>query len=350
MDLQSIMRLATSKKASDIHIVAEYYPTLRINNKLLFLRDLGICSITDANKLPQLLLNKAQQQLFEENHEIDFSYSFEDMRFRVNLYMAKGACAASFRTISNIIKTVGELQLPDIIESFVQYKQGLILFTGPTGEGKSTSLAALINQINNQTASHIITIEDPIEYTYPKAKSIISQRELMHDTYSWKKALTSALREDPDVVLVGEMRDFETIESALTLAETGHLVFSTLHTGSTPEAINRIVDVFPADQQNQIRSSLSSTLIAVVAQRLIPTVNDDKRIPAVEILMNKPSVASVIRDGKTHLLDNIIQTSEEEGMILFEKYLAQLYSRGFITKETAYAYAIRKKTIPSFIP
>jgi len=349
-NIQLVLKETHLKNASDLHIMEGYYPAVRINNKLLYLREFGIVLKEDVESLPRTLLSTAQQQLFAENKEIDLSYPFEDIRFRVNLYQTKGSTAASFRLIPAIIKTVQELQLPEIFSTFTKYKQGLILITGPTGEGKSTSLAAIINDFNLKESEHIITIEDPIEFIYPKARSIVSQREVGHDTLSWTGALKSALREDPDIVLVGEMRDYETIQSVLTIAETGHLVFSTLHTGSTSEAITRIIDVFPSHQQNQVRNSLSNSLIAVIAQRLIPSSDGNSRIPAIEILLNGSSVAPLIRDGKIFQLDNVIETSEQTGMILFEKYLEKLYSAGRITRQTAHAYAVRKSIITHLIP
>ena len=348
--IQLVLKEALLKNASDLHIMEGYYPTLRINNKLLYLRDFGIILKEDVDTLPRVLLSVAQQKIFLENKEIDFSFPFEDIRFRVNMYQSKSAVAASFRLIPSTIKTIQELQLPEVFNTFTSYKQGLILFTGPTGEGKSTSLAAIINDFNTKESEHIITIEDPIEFIYPKARSIISQREIGQDTLSWTGALKSALREDPDIVLVGEMRDYETIQSVLTIAETGHLVFSTLHTGSTTEAITRIIDVFPSHQQNQVRSSLSNTLIAVVAQRLLPSADGNSRVPAIEILLNGSSVAPLIREGKVFQLDNVIETSEQSGMILFEKYLEKLYTAGKITKQTAHSYAIRKSIITHIIP
>lgn len=348
--IQLLLKETHLRSASDLHILEGYYPTIRINNRLLYLREFGIVRKEDVETLPRVLLNNIQQQMFAENKEIDFSYLYEKIRFRVNLYQTMGSTAASFRLIPAEIKTIQELNLPEIFNTFTAYKQGLILFTGPTGEGKSTSLAAIINDFNTRGSEHIVTIEDPIEFVYPKARSIISQRELGQDTLSWTGALKSVLREDPDIVLVGEMRDYETIESVLTVAETGHLVFSTLHTGSTPEAINRIVDVFPSYQQNQIKSSLANSLIAVIAQRLLPSVDGNSRIPAIEILLNGSSVAPLIRDGKVFQLDNVIETSEQSGMILFEKYLEKLYAAGRITKETAHSFAIRKNIISHLIP
>lgn len=349
-NIQQLLRETVSRNASDLHIIVGYYPSVRINNKLLYLRDYGITTTQDSSELPKQMLSQTQIQLFTENKEIDFSYPFEQVRFRVNLYNANNACAGSFRLIPSVIKSIQELNLPDIFNTFTTYRQGLILFTGPTGEGKSTSLAAIINELNMREAQHIITIEDPIEFIYPKSRSIISQREIGADSISWSKALKSTLREDPDIVLVGEMRDYETIQSVLTVAETGHLVFSTLHTGSATEALNRIIDVFPAHQQNQVKNSLANSLVAVVAQRLLPTADGNSRVPAIEILLNHSSVAPLIREGKIFQLDNVIETSEQSGMILFEKYLNKLYVAGHITKQTAHAYAIRKNIITHLIP
>ncbi len=224
-----------------------------------------------------------------------------------------------------------------------------MLLTGPTGEGKSTTLASLVNEINRKYAKHIITIEDPIEYVYPRYKSIISQRELHQDTHSWSVALKSALREDPDVILVGEMRDYETISLALTAAETGHLVFSTLHTNSSPESIDRIIDIFPPHQQSQVKSQLAAVLKMVITQRLLPKLNTIERVPATEILVNNSAISTSIREGKTYLIGNILETTEGEGSLLFEKSLLNLYRAGLISKETAFSFAIRPKELEKFI-
>jgi len=225
----------------------------------------------------------------------------------------------------------------------------LVLITGPTGEGKSTSLAAIINEINLNEGKHILTVEDPIEFVYPAAKSIISQRELHQDTHSWTASLKSAMREDPDVILIGEMRDYDTVQAAITLAETGHLVFSTLHTSSTPETIDRIIDIFPAHQQNQIKGQLASALKAVVAQRLLPTIDNNSRVAALEVLISNTAVSAIIREGKSYLLDNVLTTSEAEGMISFEKHLLQLLAKGAISKETAIQYAIRPRQLQKML-
>ena len=349
MDISQLFRFTIDKQASDLHLVPNYYPTVRINNQLFAMRQVELLTGDKCRELILGILNEEQKENLLANKEIDFGYQFEGYRFRINAYFSKGLLCAAFRLIGNKIKTVEELGLPPLFHKFAQYNHGLVLVTGPTGEGKSTTLASLINEINQNSAKHIITIEDPIEYVYPPGKSIISQRELHLDTHSWSIALKSILREDPDVALIGEMRDYDTIQAAITVAETGHLVFSTLHTGSSPEAINRMIDVFPAHQQNQIRAQLASVLRAVVAQRLLPTADQKTRVPALEILLNTPAVASVIREGKIHLLDNILETSESEGMLIFEKYLSSLYLKGVITKEIALSYAIRPNEIKKFV-
>ncbi|MBI4226634.1 PilT/PilU family type 4a pilus ATPase [Candidatus Roizmanbacteria bacterium] len=349
MDIFHLFDLTIEKQASDLHLVSDYYPTIRINNELYFVRSSNILTQENVEKLVISILNEEQKENLFANKEIDLGYEYKGNRFRTNIYYAKYKLAAAFRLIGSKIRTIEELNLPSQFHQFTDVNQGLILITGPTGEGKSTSIAAIIDEINHKYAKHIITIEDPIEYVYPTAKSIISQRELHQDTHSWNIALRSALREDPDVVLIGEMRDYETIQSALTIAETGHLVFSTLHTGSTSETINRVIDVFPANQQNQIRSQLSSVLKAVVAQRLLPSLDKSKRLPAVEVLINIPAVAAVIREGRTHILDNILETEEEQGLYLFEKYLLKMYEKSLISKDTALSYAIRTNEMKKFL-
>ncbi len=349
MDIFHFFDITIEKQASDLHLIADYYPTMRINNELYFIRSSNILTHETVEKLVISILNEEQKENLLANKEIDLGYDYKGNRFRTNIYYSKNKLAAAFRLIGSKIKSIEELNLPNQFHQFTDVNQGLILVTGPTGEGKSTTLAAIIDEINHKYAKHIIAIEDPIEYVYPTAKSIISQRELHQDTHSWNIALRSALREDPDVVLIGEMRDYETIQSALTIAETGHLVFSTLHTGSTSETINRIIDVFPASQQNQIRSQLSSVLKAVVAQRLVPSLDKSGRLPAVEILINIPAVAAVIREGRTHLLDNILETEEQQGLFLFEKYLLKLYEKSLISKDTAQSYAIRANEMKKFL-
>ncbi len=349
MDLQELFKIAIEKNASDIHIVPGYNPSLRINGQLYLLKTYPVIDPDISQKALLPILTDEQKGNLMANKEIDFGLQHGDMRFRVNMYYMKGAIAAAFRLITSRIRSLEELALPDIIHTFTQVRQGFILITGPTGEGKSTSLAAIVQRINEEDARHILTIEDPIEYVYPVGKSLISQRELNQDTHSWTVALKSALREDPDVVLVGEMRDYETIQAAMTIAETGHLVFSTLHTNSVPQTIDRIVDVFPPQQQNQIRIQLASSLKAIISQRLLPNIDGTGRIAACEILVNNPAVASTIRDGKTHMIENILETSTDQGMITMERALSNLYAQGKITKETAINFAIRPQQIHKYI-
>ena len=349
MDIFHLFDITIEKQASDLHLIPDYYPTIRINNELFYVRSSNVLTQEIIEKLVISILNEEQKENLFANKEIDLGYEYKGNRFRTNIYYSKSKLAAAFRLIGRKIRTVEELNLPSQFHQFPEVNQGLILITGPTGEGKSTTLAAIIDEINHKYSKHIITIEDPIEYVYPIAKSIVSQREIHQDTHSWNMALRSALREDSDVVLIGEMRDYETIQSALTIAETGHLVFSTLHTASTSDTINRIIDVFPGNQQNQIRSQLSSVLKAVIAQRLIPSLDKNNRLPAVEILLNIPSVAAVIREGRTHILDNILETEEAQGLFLFEKYLLKLYEKSLISKDAALSYAIRTNEMKKFL-
>lgn len=349
VSINDLFRRAIKEDASDLHIVPGYKPYLRKNSLLIELKEFPELSKDISLQLLVGILNHKQRQELIDNHEIDFSYEAEGVRFRVNYYFTKGALAGAFRLIPVEIKSLDQLSLPAELEKLTNYTQGLVLVTGRTGQGKSTTLASLINHINMRESKHIITIEDPIEYIYPKNLSIITQREVFSDTLSWKRALRAVLREDPDIVLVGEMRDYETISLVLTIAETGHLVFSTLHTSTAPETINRIIDVFPPSQQNQIRTQLAENLKAVVSQVLVPTVDLKSRVPALEIMYNPPAVANTIREGKIHYLQNIIETSEREGFILLEKYLAKLYAEGKITRDVALQHSVRDSVIRNYI-
>ncbi len=349
MDIFSLFDLVIERGASDLHIVSDYYPAIRINNNLVQLRAFELTTPEKAKELLLSILTEEQKDNLLSNKEMDFGYEYKDVRFRANIYFARGQLAGAFRTIDKQIKTIEELNLPASFHDFTAYRTGLVLITGPTGEGKSTTLASIIQEINLKYEKHIITIEDPIEFVYQQGRSVISQRELHQDTHSWNIALRSVLREDPDIVLIGEMRDHETIQSVLTIAETGHLVFSTLHTSTASETINRIIDVFPPDQQTQIRTQLASVLRAVVAERLIPTIDNINRIPAVEVLINTPSVAAVIRDSRTYTLDNSIETGQNEGQLLLERYLASLYEKGRISRDDALLYALRPNEIKKFI-
>ena len=349
MELSQLLQLVIEKKASDLHLVPGYYPTVRISGELFQLTTLTVITRDDSEKMLSSFLKTEQREMLSANREIDLAYSLNNNRFRVNLYYAQDSLCGSFRLIQPKISTLEQLSLPALLHQCTDFRQGLVLLTGPTGEGKSSTLASLVNEINQKYAKHIITIEDPIEYVYPKSKSIVSQRELHQDTHSWGVALKSALREDPDVILVGEMRDLETTSLVLTAAETGHLVFSTLHTNSAPESIDRIIDIFPPHQQSQVKSQLAIVLKMVISQRLLPKQNSVERVPAVEILINSPAISNSIRQGKTYLISNILETTEGEGSLLFEKCLLGLYQAGIITKETAFSFAIRPKELEKFI-
>ncbi len=344
MDMPQMFAEAARKEASDIHIIVGYPPMLRVAGELMPVEGTSVLNDEAAQKLIFPTFTNEQKDIFETNKEIDSSLATPVGRFRVNVYMQKNSVAGAFRLIPQEIKSLEALGLPDICHEFVKLRQGLVLVTGPTGHGKSTSLASMINLINQGKATHIVTIEDPIEYVYPPAQSIISQREMHGDTHSWNIALRSVLREDPDVVLIGEMRDFETIQSAITIAETGHLVFATLHTNSAAQTIDRIVDVFPENQQSQVRLQLSNVIEGVLSMRLLPALAGG-RIPVTEIMTATPAMRTLIRDGKTHQIDNIIQTSAEFGMMTLETSLANAVKSGKISLEVARSYALRPEEL-----
>ena len=346
MEIQELLTLTIKNKASDLHLMVGLPPTFRIDGALRYLTTYPALKAVDLETMVFSLLTPEQKELLLTNKELDFSFGFKGKatmevgRFRINAYFEKGTIAAALRFLAPGVRTLEELNMPKVCHDFAKLKQGFVLVTGPTGHGKSSTLAALINEINQNKSCHILTIEDPIEYVYPKGNSIISQREMGVDTHSWSFALRSSLREDPDVVLIGEMRDPETMQAAITLAETGHLVLSTLHTNSASQSIDRIVDAFPADQRTQIRIQLAATLKGIISQRLISKISGG-RIPAVEVLIGTPAVASNIRDGKSHLIDSVIQTSKDMGMITIDDSLAQLVKDGVITLDDAKPYALR---------
>ena len=345
MNIHDILQQLVDQKGSDVHIVSGTYPTLRVDGALLPVESAPLLNKDTAASLILPIMTDRQQEFVKEHLEIDFAYQFKDQgRFRVNVYQQQGSMSASLRLIPSKIKSIEDLNLPPVLHEFAKFKQGLVLMTGPTGEGKSTSLAAMIDEINTTRAENIVTIEDPIEFVYEPKKSIISQRELNNDTKDWTVALRSVLREDPDVVLVGEMRDYETIAAAITVAETGHLVFATLHTNSASQTIDRIIDVFPAAQQSQIRQQLSSVIKAVVSQRLLPMVSGG-RVVACEIMLATSAVRNLIREAKTYQIDNVIQTASESGMMLMESNLYALVQRGAISAQTAREYAVRTQEI-----
>ena len=341
MNIKEILQFLVDNEGSDIHIIPGSPLSIRINGVLSFPAGPQVIKADQAQAWIFELLNEKQQAAIKEQKEIDLAYQFGDnARFRVCVYQHLGNYAAALRLIPQTIKTIDELALPKVFHQFGTYNQGLVLFTGPTGEGKSTSLAAIIDEINHTQSRHIFTIEDPVEFVYQSDKSVVSQRELGKDTHEWHLALRSALRSDPDVVLVGEMRDLETISSTLTVAETGHLVFATIHTNTAAQTIDRIIDVFPAHQQGQIRQQLASVLKAVVSQRLVPKIHGG-RVAAVELLFNNAAVANLIRDEKVFQIDSIIQTNVVAGMMLMESHLLDLYKQNVISKETAMNSAFR---------
>lgn len=341
MNIHDILSQLVQVEGSDVHIVAGSPPMLRVHGNLSAVEGAPVLNSKQTEALIYPLLTQEQKDYVTVNKELDFGYSFQDKgRFRINVYHAQGALGAALRLIPSHIKSLDDLQLPPVMKEFSDFNQGLVLLTGPTGEGKSTTLAAIIDQINASRAEHIVTIEDPIEFVYKPKKSLITQREVNHDTNSWDIALRSVLREDPDVVLIGEMRDYETIASALTISETGHLVFATLHTSTAAETIDRIVDVFPAHQQGQVRQQLAATIKVVASQRLLPAIGGG-RIAALEVMIANPAIRNLIREGKTHQIDTVIQTQTASGMMLFEGHLLELVQRNAITPETALAHSFR---------
>jgi len=344
MDIQQLFSETARKEASDLHLIVGFPPMLRVSGVLTPVEGAPVLNSDDAQKLIDSTLNPEQKEIFSTNKEIDYSISSPVGRFRVNAYFQKNTVAAAFRLIPDKIKTLQELGLPEICHEFVKLRQGLVLVAGPTGHGKSTTLASMINVINQNKNVHIVTIEDPIEYVYPKGRAIVSQREMHGDTHSWNIALRSVLREDPDVVLVGEMRDLETIQSAITIAETGHLVFATLHTNSASQSIDRIVDVFSENQQVQIRLQLSNVLEGIISLRLVPALSGG-RIPVSEVLTGTPAIRTLVREGKTHQIDNIIQTSAEFGMMTLESSLATAVRAGTIGMDTAVSFALRPEEL-----
>lgn len=345
MSINELLEIILKKSASDLHLIVGVKPMLRIDGDLTPVPNVEVLTAQESERLVFELVTDEQKELLLVNREIDFSFALGEVaRFRVNAYYQKGYLSAALRHIPTKIRTVEELALPSVCHQFAKLRQGLILITGPTGHGKSTTIAAIIEEINQGRPVHILTIEDPIEYVYPVGKAVVSQRELHLDTHSWEVALRSALREDPDVVLIGEMRDYETIASAVTIAETGHLVLATLHTNSAGQTVDRIVDVFPEHQQDQIRSQLASTLAGVISQRLIPSLSGG-RVPACEILMATPAVKTVIREGKSHLIDNIIATSSAQGMVSLETSLSKMVKEGKISLDQAMDFALKPEEL-----
>jgi twitching motility protein PilT len=347
--IEKLLEEVVRQDASDLHITVGVPPILRVDGALKPIPNIAPLTEPEVEKLIFSVVDDVQKDILLKDMEVDFSFAFGDVaRFRANAYHQKGNLALALRLIPTKIRSTEELGMPKIVDSFTKFPRGLVLVTGPTGSGKSTTLAAMIDKINKERSVHIITVEDPIEYTHRNQKSVVEQREIHYDTRSFAAALRSILREDPDVVLIGEMRDLETIASAITIAETGHLVLATLHTNNAAQSIDRMIDVFPPHQQQQIRVQLSNILQAVVSQRLIPAIGGGRTVGA-EIMVANAAVRNIIREGKTHQLDAVIQTGAEEGMETMDRNLATLVKSGKITLEEGKGYAIDVKELERLV-
>lgn len=335
--IKEILKIGVELEASDVHLVANSKPMVRINGSLVPLNNFSEINSEELKKILLEMLDEKKLHTLETKLELDFSYSISGLaRFRCNFYYQRGSIAAAFRIVSTRIKSIEELGLPLKVKEFASYPRGLVLVCGPTGSGKSTTLASIIDIINEERAENIITIEDPIEYLHKHKKSIISQREVEFDTKTFAEALKHALREDPNIIMVGEMRDLDTVSNTLTAAETGHLVFSTLHTQDAAQTIDRIIDIFPTHQQQQIRMQLAGTLKAVLVQQLIPNISNNDRVAACELMLVNSAIKNMIREMKVHQIYSSMQTGGKEGMIMMDMSLARLYKQGKIAKEVAY--------------
>ena len=338
--IELLLEDVVKKRASDLHIQVGLPPMLRIDGRLMPVAGTMPLDEAAVERLVFQILDEDQRQILLKDKEFDFSFAFGTLgRFRVNAFHERGNLAAALRLIPNEIKSATELGMPPIVNSFADFPRGLVLVTGPTGSGKSTTLASLIDKINSEKSHHIITIEDPIEFTHKSKRSAIVQREVHYDTYSFSAALRSSLRQDPDVVLIGEMRDLETISAAITIAETGHLVFATLHTNSAAQSIDRMIDVFPPHQQPQVRSQLANILQGICAQRLVPAIGGG-RVVAAEVMVANPAIRNIIREGKTHQLDTVIQTGSDQGMQTMDRTLVKLVQSGVVTYDDAREFAV----------
>ncbi|MBL4934979.1 type IV pilus twitching motility protein PilT [Clostridium sp. YIM B02515] len=349
MTFNELLELTISKKASDLHLTVGIPPTIRVNGELIQ-EDLNRLVPSDTESFVKQILNDEDLKKYLKDGEIDTSYSINGLgRFRVNIFKQRGSDALAIRVVSLDIPTLESLEFPSVIKDLTNKQRGLVLVTGPTGSGKSTTLAAMINEINMTRPAHIITLEDPVEYLHKHNKSIINQREIGKDSLSYQNALKSVLREDPDVILVGEMRDIETISIAITAAETGHLVFSTLHTIGAAKTIDRIIDVFPPFQQQQIKVQLAAVLQGIISQQLLPTSSGNGRVAALEVMIATPAIQNLVREGKTHQIESAVQTGAKYGMKTMDNALSELYRKGYISSETALTYAIDKEMLGRLI-
>jgi len=348
-ELQVLIELLISEKSSDLHFSVGAHPLVRSAGTLIPLVKKPILTSADVAGFAKVMMRPDQLTKMEAHQEVDFSFeNSEEIRFRGNAFFQRGKLSIALRLIPNVIRTFEELNLPPILESFTQRPQGFFLCVGPVGQGKSTTLAAMVNHINRTRSEHIVTIEDPIEYVYKEEKSLIDQREVGLDTESFETALHSVFRQDVDVILVGEMRSHETIATAVTAAETGHLVYSTLHTNNAAQTINRIIDSFPGDQQDQIRVQISSSLIAIFSQRLIPRISGGL-VPVFELLINNTAVSNLIRENRIHEIPSIIEIGLDQGMIDMNRSLARLVQEGEITVENAFTYSTNPKALERLI-
>src|SRR6056297_2096077 len=334
MDIKKLLKKAVEDKASDVHLIVNSVPVLRKNGELFYLNDLGVVKQESLEKAINSIVNEEQKKRFETESDLDFSYSLGTSRFRINIYKEKGNYCFAARVIPESRPSLEEINMPEFTPDLLNSDKGLILVTGPTGCGKSTTLAAMINYINKNRKKNIITLEDPIEFVFEPQKSVITQRQLGTDMISFKSGLKHVLRQDPGVIMVGEMRDLETIGTAITLAETGHLVLATLHTYNAAQTVDRIIDIFPSHQQNQIRSQVANTLKAVFSQRLVPVI-EGGRIAAREIMIRNAAISNLIRENKITQIRSVIETSKDDGMVTMDSELKRLYKDGVITKEDA---------------
>jgi twitching motility protein PilT len=345
MDISRLLQFAVKSQASDLHISAGESPMIRVHGEVKRV-DLPALTAEQAQAMIFEIMNDSQRKLFEEFSDTDFSMQLGDVsRFRVNIFRHNRGLGAVFRAIPTVIRSLKELEMPPVIASVAQREKGLVLVTGPTGSGKSTTLASMIDLVNSSLEGHILTVEDPIEFVHQSKKCLVNQREVGAHTQSFSNALRAALREDPDIVLVGEMRDLETIHLALTAAETGHLVFGTLHTSSAPKTVDRVIDVFPSEQQAQVRAMFAESIQAIITQTLCKREGGG-RVAAVEVLLGTPAVRNLIREGKIHQLPGVMQTSQGVGMQTLEMSLRELFDRGLISRETA----IEKSGRPELFP